>query len=72
VSNDVQCEYENLCNDLIIVSVSDSAKIKSAVILSTLATIQRLQHYASEEGLRARDHDRRSNAQKITSMDDQR
>jgi hypothetical protein len=44
----------------------------SAVILSALATIQGLEQYASEEGLRTQDHGKRSNAQTVVSMDNSR
>jgi hypothetical protein len=48
VSNDVQSEYESVCNDLESASDSDIASVISAVMFSTVATIQGLQQYASE------------------------
>ena len=49
-------------------SDSVSATMISVVILSTVATVQGLQQYASE-GLRTRGSGKRSNVQTVTSMD---
>jgi hypothetical protein len=53
VLNDVLSECESVYNGLVSASDSDSdsAAMISAVILSTVATIQGLQQYASEGGL---------------------
>jgi hypothetical protein len=50
-------------------SGSDSGTKISAVFLSMAVTIQGLQQYASEEGLRKPDHWKRGKAPTVTSMD---
>jgi hypothetical protein len=41
----------------------------SAMIVSTIPTIQGFQQYASEGGLRTQNHVKRSNTPKVTAVD---
>jgi hypothetical protein len=74
VFSDVWSEFESFCNGFVSASASasDNAEMLSAVILSAVAKIQRLQQYASEGGLRKQDRCKRSSAQTVTSIDNQR
>jgi len=45
--------------------------MKSTTDCSTIVAIQELEQYASED-LRTQDHGKRSNAQMVTSLDNQR
>jgi len=67
--NDVWSEYESVFNDLVSTSVSDSGVMISAVILSTVLTIQGFQHYTFEEGLRKEDHGNWSNTPTVTALE---
>jgi hypothetical protein len=70
VSAYVWCQYESDGKDLISASASDSGgdsvAIASAVNLSVVSTIRRLQQYTSEAGLRTQDQVERSSAQTVT------
>jgi len=70
VFSDVWSKFDSVCNGL--VSASGSAEMLSAAILSAVATIQILEQFASEGGLRAEDYCKRSSAQTVASMDNQR
>jgi hypothetical protein len=56
-------------NDLVSANVTDSDVMLSAVIVSTVPTIQGFQEYVSEGGLRTQDHGKRSNMPTVIAVD---
>lgn len=56
-------------NDLVSASVSESGVMISAVIVSTVPTIQGFQQYGSEGRLIKQDHDNWSNTPTVTAVE---
>ena len=61
--------FNDLANTSVSVSVSVSGVMLSAMIVSTIPTIQEFQQYASEWELRTQDHVKSSNTPTVTAVD---